>query len=305
MELKNTIAQSVSLSGKGLHTGKEVHLTFHPADVDYGIRFVRTDLAAKPEIRAHISHVRDTSRGTSLCDNGVEIKTLEHLMAALAGLSIDNLQIEIDSDELPILDGSARLYVECFQKTGLQPQNKEREYIEIKEVISYTNADLGVYLEVAPADFCSVEVNVDYGTHVLAQQKATLNRISDFFPEVYNCRTFVFLHELSFLMEQNLVKGGDVENAIVFVDKIPDQETLDKLAKFFNKSDIQVMPNGTLNNVQLRHENEPARHKLLDLIGDLYLLGKPIKGKITATKPGHLANTEFAKVIAASVGCAL
>jgi UDP-3-O-[3-hydroxymyristoyl] N-acetylglucosamine deacetylase/3-hydroxyacyl-[acyl-carrier-protein] dehydratase len=298
MELKTTIAQSASLSGKGLHTGKEVHLTFRPANVDYGIRFVRTDLATQPEIRAHISNVHDTSRGTSLYENGAEIKTLEHLMAALAGIGIDNLQIEIDADELPILDGSARFYVECFQKIGLQPQNKVREYIEIDKAIHYTNTKLGAELTVAPADCCTIEVNVDYGTSVLAQQKATLNNLSDFYPEIYNCRTFVFLHELWPLIEHNLVKGGDVSNAIVFVDKIPNQETLDKLAKFFNKSDIQVMSNGTLNNVQLYHKNEPARHKLLDLIGDLYLLGKPIKGKITATKPGHLVNTEFAKMIA-------
>jgi UDP-3-O-[3-hydroxymyristoyl] N-acetylglucosamine deacetylase/3-hydroxyacyl-[acyl-carrier-protein] dehydratase len=301
MEFKTTIAQSASLSGRGLHTGKEVHLTFHPADVDYGIRFVRTDLATQPEIRAHISNIHDTSRGTSLRENGAEIKTLEHLMAALAGMGIDNLQIEIDADELPILDGSARFYVACFQKTGLRQQNKMREYIEIDKAINYSNAKLGAQLTLMPADYCTLEVNVDYGTHVLAQQKATLNRISDFYPEIYNCRTFVFLHELYFLMEQNLIKGGDVNNAIVFVDKIPNQETLDKLAKFFNKSDIQVMPNGTLNNVQLHHANEPARHKLLDLIGDLYLLGKPIKGKIVATKPGHLVNTEFAKMIAANV----
>jgi UDP-3-O-[3-hydroxymyristoyl] N-acetylglucosamine deacetylase/3-hydroxyacyl-[acyl-carrier-protein] dehydratase len=301
MDQKSTISQSASLSGKGLHTGKDVHLIFHPADVDYGIRFVRTDLTARPEIRAHISHVHDTSRGTSLCKNGVEIKTLEHLMAALAGLGIDNLQIEIDADELPILDGSARLYVECFQKIGLQQQNKAREYIKIDRVINYTNVDLDVNLTVIPSDHCTIEVIVDYGTHVLAQQKAILNNLSDFYPEVYNCRTFVFLHELYFLIEQNLVKGGDVNNAIVFVDKIPEQKILDRLAKFFNISDIQVLPDGTLNNVQLYHKNEPARHKLLDLVGDLYLLGKPIRGKIIATKPGHLANTEFAKVIAASM----
>ncbi|MDR1346705.1 MAG: UDP-3-O-acyl-N-acetylglucosamine deacetylase [Bacteroidales bacterium] len=301
MEYKSTIAQSATLSGKGLHTGKEVHLTFHPADADYGIRFVRTDLAARPEIRAHISHVHDTSRGTSLCKNGVEIKTLEHLMASLAGLGIDNLQVEIDADELPILDGSARFYVECFQKVGLQQQNKVREYIEIGKAINYANADLGADLTVVPSDHCTIEVNVNYDTHVLSQQKAVLNNLSDFYPEVYNCRTFVFLHELYFLMKQNLIKGGDVNNAIVFVDKIPDSETLDKLAKFFNKSDIQVMPNGTLNNVQLHYENEPARHKLLDLIGDLYLLGKPIRGKVVASKPGHLVNTEFAKIIAAGL----
>jgi len=301
MEYQNTISQSISLLGKGLHTGKEVRITFHPADADYGIRFVRTDLAETPEIQAHISFVQDTSRGTSLCYNGIEIKTLEHLMAALAGLHIDNLIIEIDSEELPILDGSSRLYVEWFKKVGTQTQNKERQYITIDKPIIYTNADLGAELLITPDNHCSVEVDVDYGTHVLAHQKATLNQITDFYPEIYDCRTFVFLHELRFLMEHNLVKGGDINNAIVFVDKIPDKETLNKLAEFFNKSDIQMMPNGTLNNVQLRHENEPARHKLLDLIGDLYLLGKPLKGKIKATKPGHFVNTEFAKVIASYV----
>ncbi|MDR2868778.1 MAG: UDP-3-O-acyl-N-acetylglucosamine deacetylase [Bacteroidales bacterium] len=297
MEYQSTIEAPTSLTGKGLHTGKEVHITFKPADEDFGIRFYRTDLPDKPEIRALVDYVDDTSRGTSLKANGAEIKTLEHLMAACAGLAIDNLLIEIDAEELPILDGSSRLYVEAFLKVGIKQQQKEREYFVIDGKYELLMARSGAEFKAYPADKTSYKVNVDYGTQVLASQTAILKNTADFYPEIYNCRTFVFLHELEFLMTNNLVKGGDLDNAIVFVDTIPDETTLNKLSVFFKKSDIQVLENGTLNNLQLRHANEPARHKLLDLMGDLYLLGKPVKGRIVANKPGHAANVEFVKML--------
>ncbi len=294
--MKNhTISTSVSLSGKGLHTGKQVNVTFNPAPEHTGVVFRRVDLPGQPIVHAIATNVFDTSRGTSLKENNAEVRTVEHLMAALAGLQIDNVIVDIDAEETPILDGSSRFYVEALQKAGVVEQKQEREYFVVTEPMTFSIPEKQIELRAEPFDGFELKVDVDYGTAVLATQTAELNDINNFYPDIYNCRTFVFLHELQFLIANNLVKGGDVDNAIVFVAQMPEQKVLDQLSAFFNRKNLKVTENGVLDNVELHHPNEPARHKLLDLVGDLYLLGKPLKGRVYASHPGHFANTEFAK----------
>lgn len=292
---QHTILKSASLSGKGLHTGKQVSLTFHPAPENSGVVFRRVDLPGQPCVKALVDKVFDTSRGTSIKDGAAEVRTIEHLMAALAGLQIDNVIVDINAEETPILDGSARFYVEALQQAGIAEQNAERAFFELKEPVVFSLPDKQIELRVEPCDGFEIKVDVDYGTTVLASQTAELKDIKDFYPDFYNCRTFVFLHELQFLIANNLVKGGDVDNAIVFVAQMPEQKVLDQLSAFFNRKNLKVTENGVLDNIELHHPNEPARHKLLDLIGDLYLLGKPLKARMAASHPGHFANTELAK----------
>ncbi len=291
----HTISSSVSLSGRGLHTGKNVTVTFNPAPEHTGIMFRRVDLPGQPMVHAIATNVFDTSRGTSLKENNAEVRTVEHLMAALAGLQIDNVIVDIDAEETPILDGSARYYVEALQKAGIVEQQQEREYFVVTKPYSFSLPEKQIEIRVEPYDGFDIKVDVDYGTAVLATQTAELKDITNFYPEIYNCRTFVFLHELQFLIANNLVKGGDVDNAIVFVAQMPEQKVLDQLSAFFKRKNLKVTENGVLDNVELHHSNEPARHKLLDLVGDLYLLGKPLKGRVYASHPGHFANTELAK----------
>ena len=291
----HTISTSVSLSGKGLHTGKQVNVTFNPAPEHTGVVFRRVDLPGQPIVHAIATNVFDTSRGTSLKENNAEVRTVEHLMAALAGLQIDNVIVDIDAEETPILDGSSRFYVEALQKAGVVEQKQEREYFVVTEPMTFSIPEKQIELRAEPFDGFELKVDVDYGTAVLATQTAELNDINNFYPDIYNCRTFVFLHELQFLIANNLVKGGDVDNAIVFVAQMPEQKVLDLLSAFFNRKNLKVTENGVLDNVELHHPNEPARHKLLDLVGDLYLLGKPLKCRVYASHPGHFANTEFAK----------
>jgi len=294
---QTTIASEVTISGKGLHTGCAVSITLQPAPANHGIVFQRIDLDEKPTVKAHVLNVTDTSRSTNLHENGVNVKTVEHLLAAFAGMNIDNLLIQIDAEEIPIMDGSAIPFIKMLQKAGLVEQPVPREYISVDEVVKFEKPDLGIELILVPAEKFSISVMVDYGTSVLASQCASMKKMEEFIEHIAPCRTFVFLHELHYLIKNNLVKGGELDNAIVFVDKKPDPETLEEVGNFFNKKNIQVNENGTLNNVKLRCLNEPACHKLLDLLGDLYLLGKPIKGEIIAKKPGHFANTEFVKLI--------
>ncbi len=297
MSKQHTLSGSTSLSGKGLHTGKYVTVTFQPAEANHGIIFRRIDLEGKPTVRAIGTNVFDTSRGTAIKDGAAEVRTIEHLMAALAGLEIDNVLIDIDAEETPILDGSSRLYIEALQKLEIVEQDTEREFFTIEKPVNLEFADKGIRIRIEPADDFQLFVDVDYGTEILAKQTAELKDIRHFVPEVFSCRTFVFLHELQFLIQHNLVKGGDVDNAIVFVAQMPTSDVLKQLADFFQKSDLKVTENGILNNIDLRFPNEPARHKLLDLIGDLYLLGKPLKGHVYATRPGHFANTEMTKLL--------
>ncbi len=297
MQYQTTVASSISVSGKGLHTGQHVTVTFEPAPVDYGIQFVRVDLPGEPVIKASPQNVFDTSRGTSIQEGGAQVHTIEHLMASLVGLGVDNVRVLTQGPETPILDGSARVYVEMLREAGIKFLAAPRRIGRVSKEIKLTIPENSIELIVRPADHFKMTVHVDYGTKVLAAQEAVLNNIEDFYPEVYNCRTFVFLNELQYLIQHNLVKGGDVDNAIVFVDQIPEKQVLKQLSLFFNKPNIEVTPHHVLNNISLRFENEPARHKLLDLLGDLYLIGVPLQAEIIANRPGHFANTTFAKQI--------
>jgi len=294
---QKTLATSVTVSGKGLHTGLNVSLKFNPAPKNHGISFKRTDVEGQPVIKADCDMVVDTSRGTTIGSNGTVINTVEHVLAAITGMEIDNALIEIDNEEAPIMDGSARYFTEALQKAGVVQQDAEKNVFCVDKVLTYKDAKNNIELLIVPSDEFKLSVMIDFDTEVLSTQHANLDKITDFNSEITNCRTFVFLHELEFLLANNLIKGGDLSNAIIFVDREMSQEELDRLAKLFNKPTVKVLKKGILNNVELNFENEPARHKLLDLIGDLALAGVPLKGHVIAKRPGHKANVEFAKII--------
>ncbi len=292
---QRTIKKEVSLNGVGLHTGKLVELTFKPAEANTGIRFVRTDLEGKPEIEALATFVKKTQRGTNLEKNGVSINTSEHVLAAIVGLDIDNIIIEVNSPEPPIMDGSSKFFVESLEKAGIIEQDSDREYFEVKEVISHRDEESGSEIMIMPSDHYEVTVMVDFGTKILGTQNATLKKISDFKKEIANARTFSFLHEIEMLLDNDLIKGGDLNNAIVYVDKPLSDKTMEKLSKAFKKKKVTIKPNGILDNLTLHWPNEAARHKLLDVIGDIALVGTRLKGKVIVNKPGHKINTDFAK----------
>ncbi len=296
-EKQQTIKEPVSVSGVGLHTGNEVVITFKPAPENYGYKFKRVDLNTDVLIDADCDNVVDTSRGTSLEVEGVRVDTVEHVLAALAGLQIDNALIELNQSETPILDGSSRFYVEALLKAGIVAQKELRKYYELTSNITFTNAEKKVEMIAVPSRDFRVSVMIDYESKVLQSQNACLTSITQFKSEFATCRTFVFLHELEYLLNNNLIKGGDLSNAIVFVDRVVSKEELDHLAHLFNKPKVEVLKEGILNNLELHFSNEPARHKLLDIIGDLTLVGMPIKGHIIATRPGHYSNVQFAKMI--------
>ncbi|MFT4838971.1 MAG: UDP-3-O-[3-hydroxymyristoyl] N-acetylglucosamine deacetylase [Oleispira sp.] len=292
---QTTIKGEITLSGVGLHTGKEVTLVFKPAPENYGYAFQRVDLEGNPVIEASANYVTDTKRGTTLDKRGVQINTCEHVLAALVGLEIDNCLIEIDSSEPPIMDGSAKFFIEALEKAGRVEQDQFREEYVVQENIYYKDEETGSEIILMPADSYQITTMVDFGTKVLGTQNATLHKISDFKKEIASARTFSFLHEIEMLMEHGLIKGGDLNNAIVYVDKELSDKTTESLKKAFKKDNITIRPNGILDNLELHHPNEAARHKLLDVIGDLALIGHRIRGKVIATKPGHFVNTQFAK----------
>ena len=295
---QQTIKNEVSLSGVGLHTGNTVKMTFKPAPINHGYAFARIDLEGKPVIAANAEYVVNTQRGTNLEKNGVQIQTSEHVLAAAVGLGIDNLLIEIDASEPPIMDGSSKFFIEALEKAGIEKQDADvKEYI-VKDIISYRDEVTGSEIILMPSDKYEVTTMVDFGTKILGTQNATLQHISNFKEEIAAARTFSFLHEIEMLLENDLIKGGDLNNAIVYVDKELSAETMGKLKKAFKKEDIAVQPNGILDNLNLHWANEAARHKLLDVIGDLALAGTRIRGKVIANKPGHLVNTQFAKKLA-------
>ncbi len=294
---QRTIQKQVSLSGVGLHTGCLVNLQFLPAPVNHGFKFQRVDLPDQPIIPADVSRVVSTQRGTTLQSDEVEIHTVEHALSALTGMGIDNVLITLDGPEVPILDGSARLFVEALQTAGIEEQDEDREYFEVVEPITYRDPVSGSELVALPSDHFEVTTLIDFNSPVLGQQFATLNHIDKYATEIASCRTFVFLHEVEYLFSQNLIKGGDLDNAIVIVDRPMSQADLDALAVKLDKPSVKVNGEGILNTIDLHFRNEPARHKLLDVIGDVSLLGKPIKGKITAIKPGHRANVEFTRLL--------
>ena len=292
---QNTIKKDVSLEGIGLHTGKKVKLTFKPAPINTGYKFIRTDLEGTPGIEALACYVTDTQRGTSLEKNGVVINTSEHVLAAIVGLDIDNIIIEINSPEPPIMDGSSKFFIEALENSGIEAQDADRDVYEVKEIITFKDEETGSEIMVMPSDKYEITTMVDFGTKILGTQNATLENISDFKEEIAAARTFSFLHEIETLLEHDLIKGGDLNNAIVYVDKELSAKTMAKLSKAFKRESVKVKPNGILDNLTLHWANEAARHKLLDVIGDLALIGTKIKGKVIATKPGHKINTNFAK----------
>ena len=301
MAKQQTIIKSVSLKGVGIHSGNEVNLTFKPAEDNFGYAFCRIDMPDKPIIEADINYVVNTKRGTTLEKNGINIQTSEHVLAALVGLEIDNVLIELDAAEPPIMDGSSKYFVEALIKAGVKEQSEDRvEYI-VKDVISYYDEDSGSDITVIPSKFYEVTTMVDFGTKILGTQNATMKKLSQFKTDFADARTFSFLHEIEMLLDNGLIKGGDMNNAIVYVDKELSKETMLKLRKVFNTDKLSVQSNGILDNLTLHYPNEAARHKLLDVIGDLALIGTRIKGKVIANKPGHYVNTMFAKRLASII----
>ena len=294
---QTTIKSSVSLDGVGIHTGKDVKLTFNPAEADTGYVFKRVDLEGNPMIEALSKYVVNTQRGTTLEKKGIKLKTIEHVLAALVGLEIDNVLIEINAEEPPIMDGSSKFFIDALQKAEIEELNSHRKEYIIKDTVTYKDEESGSEITVIPSDTYQVTTMVDYETKVLGTQNATLSKLSDFKKDFSNARTFSFLHEIEMLLENNLIKGGDLNNAIVYVDKKISHQTMEKLKKAFNKETVSVKSNGILDNLILHYPNEAARHKLLDVLGDLALIGRRIRGKVIAKKPGHFINTEFAKKI--------
>lgn len=295
MAKQKTIKEEVTLKGVGLHTGKEVTMTLKPAPINNGFTFIRVDLEGHPIIEADANYVVNTQRGTNLEKRGVKIQTSEHVLAACVGCDLDNIIIELNASEPPIMDGSSKYFVEAIEKAGVVEQDAEQKIYTVKEVISYTDEETGSEILVMPADEYQVTTMVDFGTKVLGTQNASIKSISEFKTEIANARTFSFLHELEALLQHGLIKGGDLNNAIVYVDKEISAQTMEHLKVAFGKENISVKPNGILDNLTLHYPNEAARHKLLDVIGDLALIGTRIKGKIIANKPGHFVNTQFAK----------
>jgi UDP-3-O-[3-hydroxymyristoyl] N-acetylglucosamine deacetylase/3-hydroxyacyl-[acyl-carrier-protein] dehydratase len=298
---QRTIKSEFTLSGVGLHTGEAVNITFKPAPENHGFKFSRVDLPGKPVVDADVDNVTDTSRGTTITQNGASVSTVEHVLAALVGAEIDNVMLELDGPEIPIMDGSSIEFIEAIEKVGCLEQEADREYYTIPSNIHYTEPERRVEMVAMPLDDYRFTCMIDYNSPILGSQHAAITNLSEFKKEIASCRTFCFLHELEMLLEHNLIKGGDLNNAIVVVDKEVSREELDRLAKLFNKDDIDVAREGILNNIKLRHQNEPARHKLLDMIGDLALVGVPLKGHIMAARPGHAANVAFAKKIKAQI----
>lgn len=292
---QKTIKKEVTLSGVGLHTGNKVTMTFKPAPVNTGYAFIRIDLEGAPIIEASAEYVINTQRGTNLEKRGVSVNTSEHVLAAVVALGIDNIYIELNAPEPPIMDGSSKHFVAALESAEIDIQDAEREIYVVKEVISYKDEVSGSEIILMPSDEYKITTMVDFGTKVLGTQNATLDSLDDFKSEIADARTFSFLHELEMLLDNNLIKGGDLNNAIVYVDKELSEETMSMLKKAFNKESLTVKPNGILDNLTLRWANEAARHKLLDVIGDLALVGTRIQGKVIANKPGHLVNTIFAK----------
>jgi UDP-3-O-[3-hydroxymyristoyl] N-acetylglucosamine deacetylase / 3-hydroxyacyl-[acyl-carrier-protein] dehydratase len=294
---QTTIKGSIAVSGVGLHTGKHVTLTFKPAPANHGFRFQRVDLPDQPVVPADVKWVVSTNRSTTLKNGEAQVSTVEHVLSALTGMRVDNVLMEIDGPEMPIMDGTSMPFVEAIRRVGLEDLEAERDYFEVTEPIAYKDEVTGTELLALPADDFEATVLIDFKSKFLGLQFAELSSLDGYEEEIAPCRTFVFVHELEKLLDMGLVKGGDLDNAIVIADRRMETEELDILAKKMNKPNIAVDREGVLNTVKLRFQNEPARHKLLDVIGDLALIGKPLRGKIVATRPGHTANVEFARIL--------
>lgn len=298
MEYQNTIKSKLTVSGKGLHYGNNINVTILPAQPNTGIVFKRIDLENKPTIAALIENVTDTSRSTTIEKNGIKVTTLEHLMATLHYYNIDNAIIELDSNEVPILDGSAKIWVEKIREVGVQPQEAKKKYYSIKAPITYKDEKKQIDITALPYDGFKVDITIDYNSSVMGVQTFSIDSLKNFESDIAPCKTFVFLHEIEQLLKLNLIKGGDVDNALIFVEHALKPEQTEYLAKVFNKDPQSIkVEKGILNNVEKKFDNEPVRHKLLDFIGDINLLGVNIKGHFILKRPGHYANTEFAKLI--------
>ncbi len=298
---QKTLKQPVILKGVGLHTGKQVEVKINPAPANTGYIFKRTDLEGNPTVKPLADKVINTARGTTIKENGASISTIEHLLAALVGMNIDNTVIELNGPELPILDGSAKFYVSGIENAGIIEQDENRDYYHINEKIVYIDKKNDIEIIAYPDDEFSINLLIDYNSKILGNQYALFDKTVDFAKEIAKCRTFVFFHELETLLKNNLIKGGDLDNAIVILENKVSQDELDHITELFNKPKVKVRPEGILNNVDLHFPNEPARHKLLDFLGDITLVGRPLKGRIIVKRPGHKANTEFAKMIIALI----
>lgn len=294
---QRTIAEKATVSGKGLHSSAATNLTYSPAKPGTGYIFVRTDLEGAPEIRVDAKNVVSTARGTTIGVGDATVSTIEHSLAALSGMGVDNCRIEIDGMECPIMDGSSKAFVEAISAVGTVEQEADRSYFIVDETYTFSDPEKDIEIMVVPANDFRVTCLIDYNTKVLGTQNADLKTITDFESEIADSRTFVFLHEIEPLLGSGLIKGGDLANAVVYVDNEIPSETVAKLCDAFGQEQIEVRANGVLNNTELRHDNEAARHKLLDVVGDVCLLGKRIKGHIIARKPGHASNVEFVKLL--------
>lgn len=297
MQKQNTLAASFSLQGKGLHSGLNIEVSFNPAPENHGYKIKRVDLPEQPVIDAVAENVINTQRGTVIGRKDIQISTIEHAMAALYAMGVENCLIEVNAPEFPILDGSARHYVEEIQKVGLQEQNAARDYYIVKHKVEVKDEETGASIMLLPDDHFCVNTLISFNSPVLNNQFATMNDVKDFPTEIAASRTFVFVRELEMLLQNNLIKGGDLDNAIVIYDQKVSQEALDKLADMMNVPHQNIQELGYINNEPLVFDNEPARHKLLDVIGDIALIGKPIKGRVIATRPGHSINNKLARII--------
>jgi len=294
---QHTLTNPISISGTGLHTGIMVDMVLNPANPGFGFQFKRVDLPGEPVIKADCDLVTDTSRGTTLEDKGAKVSTVEHILAALVGMGVDNCLIEVNGPEIPIMDGSSQPFIDAIDKAGIEEQEAAKQWYTIDTNISFYDEGKRVEMMAMPSVEYKVTTLIDFNSPVLGTQHAGLKNIRDFKTEIAPCRTFCFLHELEALLANNLIKGGDINNAIVVVDKPVTEEEMGRLAGIFKKDKIEVKSEGYLNNLELRFPNEPARHKLLDVVGDLALIGFPIKAHIIANRPGHHSNVEFARLI--------
>jgi UDP-3-O-[3-hydroxymyristoyl] N-acetylglucosamine deacetylase/3-hydroxyacyl-[acyl-carrier-protein] dehydratase len=294
---QKTLKSEFVIEGVGLHTGEQTRMTVQPASPGYGIKFQRIDVKNQPIIKADVDLVVDTSRGTTLGINDVRVATVEHLLAALTGMGVDNAHVLLDNEEIPIMDGSSKAFVDAIEKVGIIEQDAKKIYFSIDTNLSFYDEEKNVEMVAMPSAEYKITTMIDFNSNVLGTQHAYLKGLKQFKKEVSNSRTFCFLHEIEYLYKNNLIKGGDLDNAIVVVDRVLEKEELENLAKMFNKPNIEVKSEGILNNLALHHSNEAARHKLLDIVGDLTLIGYPIKANIVAYRPGHKTNIEFAKKI--------
>ena len=297
IEFQHTVAKEVAISGVGIHTGQTVQMILKPAEANTGIVFKRVDLPGSPTVKADVDNVVETTRSTTIESNGARVSTIEHLMAALVGNQIDNVSIEINGAEVPILDGSSEPFVEIIRKAGLKKLDAQKIYYTLQHNITFSDDQKKVEMVALPYDEFRINTLIDFNSPVLGTQHAAIRHITSFNEEIAPCRTFCFFHELEYLLDHNLIKGGDINNAIVVVDKPVSDQQVKRLSKVFKKDQVKVNEGGILNNLDLRFPNEPARHKLLDVVGDLALVGYPFKAHIIANRPGHSSNVAFAKKI--------